>query len=90
MKNLAIAIFLTTLLSACFASRCPDKSCHVQMEHRHSGQIFRSRAFLPTRFHSPIWYLTKNSEKNSPDGTRKNTDVKSKKKFKKLLPWEKV
>jgi hypothetical protein len=79
-------------LSSCFAPRCPDKSCHVGMEHRHNGQAFRGRGTLfkgKAKVHTPWWYLTRNSE-GKQGGGRKNTDPKTKKRFKKLLPWEKV
>lgn len=89
IKVIFVFVFLASSLTACFAPRCPDRSCHVKMEHRHSGQIFRYRSVFPSKVHTPLWYLTRNSEKAS-GGARKNRDPKTKKKFKKLLPWEKV
>jgi hypothetical protein len=62
----------------------------VAQEHRHQGQVFRGGSLFASRVHNPYWYFTRNAKQAQGGGVRKNTDPKTKKKFKKLLPWERV
>ena len=89
-RSLFVLIFVLLTASGCWAPRCPMKSCHVSMEHRHEGQVFRGRyaGLFRSPVHGPGWYFSRNTKQEG--GTRKNKDPKTKRKFKKLLPWEKV
>lgn len=67
------------------------KSCHVTMEHRHEGRIYRGRSIFSSPTHSFAWKMkNRRGEAEEKSLYRENNDPKSKKKFKKLLPWEKV
>lgn len=79
------------LLSGCWAPRCPMKSCHVRMEHRHGGMAYRGRSLLASPMHG-FGFAVKNrsGEGVEESSLKKNKDPKTKKKFKRLLPWEKV
>lgn len=88
--RLMVLLGMCLLLSSCWAPRCPMKSCHVAMDHRHQGQVYRGGSIFASKMHNPYWYATRNSKQGEGGGLRKNKDPKTKKKFKKLLPWEKV
>ncbi|MCY7353148.1 MAG: hypothetical protein LH606_21240 [Cytophagaceae bacterium] len=79
------------LFSSCWAPRCPMKSCHVRVEHRHEGMAYRGRSVLASPVHG-LGFAGKNrgGEGVGESSFKKNKDPKTKKKFKKLLPWEKV
>ncbi|MFT4031627.1 MAG: hypothetical protein QM669_04350 [Siphonobacter sp.] len=67
------------------------KSCHVRMEHRHEGRIYRGGSLFSSPVHGFGWSAkNRKGEAEEKSLYRKNNDSKSKKKFKKLLPWEKV
>ncbi len=85
-----VGIILCGCLTSCWAPHCPMKSCHVKMEHRHEGNVYRGGSIFASRMHNPYWYMTRNSKQAESGGLRTNKDPKTKKKFKKLLPWEKV
>lgn len=93
MKRLLFYCLLLTVacqLTSCWAPRCPMKSCHVRMEHRHEGMVFRGRSILASPVHG-FGFAAKNKsgEAGEQSAFRKNKDPKTKKKFRKLLPWEK-
>ncbi|MBO9641174.1 hypothetical protein [Siphonobacter aquaeclarae] len=86
-----LLIACMAFLSSCWAPRCPMKSCHVTMEHRHEGRIYRGRSIFSSPTHSFAWKMkNRRGEAEEKSLYRENNDPKSKKKFKKLLPWEKV
>lgn len=78
-------------LVSCWAPRCPMKSCHVKMEHRHEGMVYRGRSVFASRVHG-FGFAAKNRSGDADEQSafRKNKDPKTKKKFRKLLPWEKT
>ncbi len=78
-------------LLACWAPRCPMSSCHVKMEHRHEGMVYRGRSLFASPVHG-FGFAVKNRSGDAGEQSafRKNKDPKTKKKFKKLLPWEKT
>lgn len=87
--SLLVLIFCS--LTGCWAPRCPMKSCHVRMEHRHEGMVFRGRSIFASPMHG-FGFAAKNrsGEAGEQSEFRKNKDPKTKGKFKKLLPWEKT
>lgn len=94
MKSIINGVLLTGLaglLSSCWAPKCPMKSCHVKMEHRHEGRIYRGSSIFASPTHSFGWKM-KNARGEAEEKSlyQENKDPKTKKKFKKLLPWEKV
>ncbi len=78
-------------LTSCWAPRCPEKSCHVRIEHRHEGMAYRGRSIFASPVHG-FGFAAKNRSGDADEKSafKKNKDLKTKKKFKKLLPWEKV
>ena len=92
-KAILLSGLLLFLLSSCWAPRCPDKTCHVRMEHIHDDKvsgIFTGRTqILPTRIHY-LWDKDK-GEKNPDTKTLPNNgggnDRKSRK-LRKKFPWE--
>ncbi|MBP6387197.1 MAG: hypothetical protein KA313_02180 [Pseudarcicella sp.] len=70
----------------CWASKCPEKTCHVRKEHRHEGANYRSNAPLSWVTTKKNWPWKKNAKK---DKAKKEKGGK-KQKFKYLLPGEVV
>ncbi|MBC7893548.1 MAG: hypothetical protein H7Y12_15130 [Sphingobacteriaceae bacterium] len=92
-QGIVFGLLLTAAfgLSSCWAPRCPEKSCHVRIEHRHGGMAYRGRSIFASPVHG-FGFAAKNRSGDADEKSafKKNKDPKTKKKFKKLLPWEKV
>jgi hypothetical protein len=71
-----------------WARRCPEKSCHIAVEHKHEGGVYRPRAAFSWTTTKKHWPWTSLSRKSKYNGKK---DKKNKKpKFKYLLPGERV
>lgn len=40
---LSIGLLSILMLNSCWSARCPKRTCHVQVEHRHGDRYFRPR-----------------------------------------------
>lgn len=83
-----MSLFIISLLSSCWAPRCPMETCRSKYEHNHSDQVagvFSPRYGVPFRMHF-LWDIDK-GESNPSTEFEPGTD-KKKKKAKKRYPWE--
>lgn len=91
-KNLKVLLFiviLSSLLTSCWAPRCPMDTCRSKYEHSHNTQVngvFSPRYGIPYKVHF-LWDRNKGEENPDTDfvpGANKG----KKKKAKKRYPWE--
>jgi hypothetical protein len=86
MKKLTILIFAVVSMSACWAPRCPMKTCHVRMEHQHKDLVtgvFAGRYLYPPKIHF-LWDINKGEKIPDAVLAPKSGNRKARKKF----PWE--
>ncbi len=92
MKKIIILIFITYLLSACWAPRCPITTCDVNMEHRHAvpqGTYSRRPIMSKWRFHNFLSKKEREKRKSGDAPSDKSLpSTKKKRGAKKLFDWE--
>ena len=93
-STIGIASYLVVLvffLSSCWAPRCPDKTCRVRMEHRHSDKVsgvFMGRTqILPPRMHY-LWDKDKGERNPDTKTLPSGGDSRQSRKLRKKFPWE--
>ncbi len=84
--SLLLIVFVVASLTGCWASKCPEKTCHVKKEHRHEGATYRSNARMSWVTSKKNWPWKKKEKKDK--GFKEKSGKKQKFKF--LLPGEVV
>lgn len=85
----AAGIILLAGTQSCMAPRCPIKSCHVRMEHRHEGGKAYRGTFFGT-VHGPSWWLGNRKGEDMAAKYRESKRVKVKKTRWTKLPGERI
>lgn len=91
MKNLIFCIFLLLFTQSCWAPRCPLVGCRVgRVEHRHNelGGVYGGKSLIPPKIHY-FWDKEKSKGESLNNKGGVGPDGKKRKKFKRLMPWEK-
>jgi hypothetical protein len=90
MKNIFFGLIVLFSLQGCWAPRCPLVGCRVgRVEHRHQELTgtFAGKSLIPPKFH---YFWDKQKPKGeSLKGSSVGPDGKKRKRFKRLMPWEK-
>jgi hypothetical protein len=82
-------LFIITLLSSCWAPRCPMDTCRVRMEHRHDdlvSGVFSGRSLHPPKIHF-LWDKNKGTANPNTD-FKANAPSRKERKLRKKFPWE--
>lgn len=94
ITNITFLLLIISSLSACWAPRCPIKSCQSKYEHIHSSQVsgvFSARSPEFPTFHF-LWEKRRDtgvSMKLEGNGGGKSGKKGKRPKKVKLFPWEK-
>lgn len=82
-----LIICCQTLESCIWARRCPEKTCRVSQEHKHSNGIYRPRAAFSWVTSKKHWPWSRLGGGKKFDGKKDKKSGKTK--FKYTLPGEK-